>query len=67
MDAPIVPATIKPESLTHAKFPNVNKNNVMPKYLLIDNFELPNLSEILRLIIMNQGVSANKIIFADIN
>ena len=67
MDAPIVPATIKPESLIQAKFPNVNKNNEMPKYLLIDNFELPNLSEILRLIIMNQGVSANKIIFADIN
>ena len=64
MDAPIVPATIKPESLTQAKLPKANRNNAIPKYPVSDNFELPNLSEILRLKIMNQGVSANKIIFA---
>ena len=64
MEAPIVPATIKPESLTQAKLPKVNRNNAMPKYPLRDNIELPTLSEILRLKIMNQGVSENKIIFA---
>ena len=64
MDAPIVPATIKPESLTQEKHPKVKRKNAMPKYPLGDNFELQTLSEILRLKIMNQGVSANKIIFA---